>query len=325
MDLLGERLAAQHHVIHGAELRALGTTYSELRRLLADGVLVRVRRDCFVSGEVWRAAPPWERHQLRARAVATGLCGPGRPFALSHHSSLAVQEIGSFGVDDRVHLVRTDRRRGRSDDVVHVHPPVDAGWVVGQRADSAREDSIVDGDPPVTDVALACLQVTGSFGLVPGLVSTDIALRLELTTMERLREAQREGSFGHGAPAVRTVLEQATALSGSAGETRCRWIMATSGLPAPELQARICDERGDLIGYVDFLLRDAWTIVEFDGAVKYGSPADLMAEKRREDRLRALGYEVVRVTWDDLAHPERVVGRIRAAMARGRGRHTPSA
>ena len=41
--------------------------------------------------------------------------------------------------------------------------------------------------------------------------------------------------------------------------------------------------------------------------------------------LRALGYEVVRVTWDDLAHPERVVGRIRAAMARGRRRHTPSA
>ena len=129
MDLLGERLAAQHHVIHGAELRALGTTHSVLRRLLADGVLVRIRRDCFVAGEVWRAAPPWERHQLRARAVATGLCGPGRPFALSHHSSLAVQEVGSFGVDDRVHLVRTDRRRGRGDDVVHVHPPVDARWV----------------------------------------------------------------------------------------------------------------------------------------------------------------------------------------------------
>ena len=59
-------------------------------------------------------------------------------------------------------------------------------------------------------------------------------------------------------------------------------------------------------------------LVEFDGLMKYGGPEDLVAEKRREDRLRGLGYTVVRVTWSDLRHPERVVAEVRRAVARSR-------
>lgn len=50
--------------------------------------------------------------------------------------------------------------------------------------------------------------------------------------------------------------------------------------------------------------------------VKYSSPEDLRAEKAREDRLREVGYEVVRLTWADLDHPERVRAKILAAFAR---------
>ncbi|KUG51620.1 hypothetical protein AVL62_09940 [Serinicoccus chungangensis] len=318
MEHLQARLSAQHHVASGDDLRALGLSRTQIRRLVAGGVLVRIRKDCFVSGEVWRGAAPWHLHELRARAVATKLCGPGRPYALSHQSGLEVCQIGTFGVDDRVHLTRTDAQRGRSDGVVHIHPPVSPTWVIFPDDPASRE-------PPVVDPALACLQVAGSRGLVAGLVSADIALRQRATAIERLRQAGREGSFGHGAPAVRTVVEHATGLSGSAGETRARWIMLEAGLPAPELQAMICDEHGELVGFVDFMLREAWTVVEFDGALKYGSSRDLMAEKWREDRLRALGYEVVRITWDELAHPERVVAKIRAAMARGLARRATPA
>ncbi|GAA4874283.1 type IV toxin-antitoxin system AbiEi family antitoxin domain-containing protein [Serinicoccus chungangensis] len=314
MEHVQARLSAQHHVASGDDLRALGLSRTQVRRLITDGVLVRIRKDCFVSGEVWRGAAPWQRHDLRARAVATKLCGPGRPYVLSHHSGLGVRRIGTYGVDDKVHLTRTDGQRGRSDGVVHVHPPVSPRWVIVPEDPASRE-------PPVVDPALACLQVAGSMGLVAGLVSADIALREKATTIEQLQQAGREGSFGHGAPAVRTVVEHATGLSGSAGETRARWIMLEAGLPVPELQATICDEYGELVGFVDFLLREAWTVVEFDGALKYGSSLDLMAEKWREDRLRALGYEVVRITWGELDHPERVVAKVRAAMARGVARH----
>ena len=33
---------------------------------------MRVRRNALVDGELWRAATPWQRHALRARAVAAG-------------------------------------------------------------------------------------------------------------------------------------------------------------------------------------------------------------------------------------------------------------
>ena len=75
-------------------------------------------------------------------------------------------------------------------------------------------------------------------------------------------------------------------------------------------------------------------MLEFDGQVKYSRSADqpdpfghrrspqqvLWAEKQREDRLRELGYEVVRVTWADLDDPVALARRIRAAIERARRR-----
>jgi len=68
-------------------------------------------------------------------------------------------------------------------------------------------------------------------------------------------------------------------------------------------------------------------ILEFDGALKYGGTgADaLIAEKVREDRLRDLGYEVVRVTWADLAQPLELIARIRRAIDRSQSRQAPVA
>lgn len=70
---------------------------------------------------------------------------------------------------------------------------------------------------------------------------------------------------------------------------------------------------------MDFLLEDR-VVVEFDGMLKYENPADLAAEKLREDRLRALGYEVVRLTWADLADAEVVRAKVEAARERARRR-----
>jgi len=47
----------------------------------------------------------------------------------------------------------------------------------------------------------------------------------------------------------------------------------------------------------------------------------LWQEKRREDRLRALGLEVVRIVWADLYRPEALAARVRQAFARAEGRH----
>ncbi len=53
-----------------------------------------------------------------------------------------------------------------------------------------------------------------------------------------------------------------------------------------------------------------------------GEPSEtLWAEKLREDRLLALGYEIVRWTWADLLNPAAFIARLRAALARAIARN----
>ena len=56
--------------------------------------------------------------------------------------------------------------------------------------------------------------------------------------------------------------------------------------------------------------------------LKYTDPSALRREKVREDRLRELGYEVVRLTWADLDDPSLVARRLEAAFARARTRRS---
>ena len=73
------------------------------------------------------------------------------------------------------------------------------------------------------------------------------------------------------------------------------------------------------MGRVDFLFRAQRTIVEFDGLLKYGGAGGrqaLIDEKRREDALRSLGYQVVRLTWRDLYDPALVRRLIKQAFSR---------
>jgi len=102
----------------------------------------------------------------------------------------------------------------------------------------------------------------------------------------------------------------------SAAESRALWVLHIMGIPRPTPQVSIRDEWGTPFARVDFLIEDAGVIIEIDGMAKYEDILDLRAEKVREDRLRSLGYEVVRLTWADLADPLEVRRTILAAMQR---------
>ncbi|WP_160318917.1 hypothetical protein [Arthrobacter sp. ERGS1:01] len=114
---------------------------------------------------------------------------------------------------------------------------------------------------------------------------------------------------------VKRSLEFADIRSGSPGESWSRAIMLQHGFPTPELQLPFHDNRG-LIGYPDFDWEEFKLLGEFDGYEKYSAQRFLdgltpsqvvVAEKNRENRLRALGYNVVRWVWDDLRTPERLI------------------
>ena len=67
--------------------------------------------------------------------------------------------------------------------------------------------------------------------------------------------------------------------------------------------------------FVDFLSEELRLIVEFDGFEKYANVEDLVAEKIREDALRAKGYRIVRVIWRELFEEGAVAAKIRDVLA----------
>lgn len=166
--------------------------------------------------------------------------------------------------------------------------------------------------PPAVALVQHCLEN----GAGAGIVSADAALHQELVTIDDLTEA---AALVHGWPRssrVRTMLAHVDGRSESVGESRLRFATAVAGITL-EPQVVITDANGRFVARVDFVVAGTKVVVEFDGKVKYadGGPDALMAEKRREDRLRRLGYAVVRVTWADLHQLSLVIGWIRAAMA----------
>lgn len=118
---------------------------------------------------------------------------------------------------------------------------------------------------------------------------------------------------------MEAILALADAACESVGETRTRILLEDLGYSVRS-QVTISDEDGRFVGRVDFMIGDG-VVVEFDGMVKYEGAegrSALAAEKRREERLSALGCVAIRLVWADLDHPQRIRTMVEAARQRAR-------
>jgi hypothetical protein len=88
-------------------------------------------------------------------------------------------------------------------------------------------------------------------------------------------------------------------------ESLSRVRLMRCGLPEPRLQVPFYDAEG-LIGIVDMYWEELGVIGEADGLLKYRTGADLIAEKRREDRLRRQ-RPVVRWDWSLMWNSPRTI------------------
>ena len=107
----------------------------------------------------------------------------------------------------------------------------------------------------------------------------------------------------HMNPAAESVLESVS-----------RWHMIVFGLPLPQLGVPLRDLDGTM-RWLDFWWPDRRVIGEADGVVKYDSRAALLAEKRREDALRAVVAGFVRWDWaEGVVNPHLMIRKIRHAL-----------
>jgi len=285
-----------------------GYTPEEIRARLADGRWERLRHGQYAECVDLTGLPAWEREIVRHRLLVHAAVNAMKPGSavVSHHSALVLHGVPVWQADlAEVQLTRTTDRSGPKSGVRHHRGLLDG------------PDVTVAGGVPVTSVARAVVEHAARSSFEAAVVSADHAMRrgeIPADELRRLLEAIDEWA---GAPRVRAALAFANPLSESVGESRLRVLIYNEGLPEPELQQEIHDAEG-LIGRPDFFFRGQNTFVEFDGKLKYdgGSREVLLREKYREDRLRALGFEVVRISWADLDRPSWTAHQIRQAFAR---------
>ena len=303
-DMLRTRAAAAGGVFTTSDARLCGYDKRALRRLVATGTCQRITRGLYAVPVA--DARPEDEHVARTRAFLRG--AEGR-VAASHHSALLLHGLRVFGADlSVVHVVRlADRHTRRGAGVAH-HLPLPGTELTGVGSCAAA-----------VDVATALVQLAMLHGITPGVVSADAALHQGLVRRQDLAAAVTRVRRFPGSRAAAHVLRYADSRSESVGETRLRLALIALGIPVVPQHA--IHEGGQLLARADFLVRGARVVIEFDGLVKYRAgdgEGALVAEKLREDRIRSHGYEVVRVTWRDLDHPEWIAARARMAIARAR-------
>ena len=126
---------------------------------------------------------------------------------------------------------------------------------------------------------------------------------------ELFRALARQGRR-RGVKRVRAVIGIADPFSESPGESVARLVVRASGLPAPVTQYRYEDREEGRRYYIDLAWPQLRIAIEFDGFMKYVSPEDLRAEKRRELRLRRGGWTVFRLVWKDLRQPDLLISHL---------------
>lgn len=125
------------------------------------------------------------------------------------------------------------------------------------------------------------------------IMAADAALRERIVTVDEVERLLATCSRWPGIRQAREVLRLADARAESPLESLVRLALHDDGFPPPKPQAWIGPDR------VDFYWPQYRLVVEADGRVKY-TAEELWGEKRREQRIRARGNRVERITWSEV-------------------------
>lgn len=128
-----------------------------------------------------------------------------------------------------------------------------------------------------------------------------------------------------GAARLRAALPQIRVGAASPPETRIRLACVRAGLPVPELDVDVLTVDGRAIGYTELAFPAERVLVEYEGDHHRRERAQWQRDIRKHAACAAAGWEVVRLTADDLHRGcAPAVARIRDALWRGADSSVPS-
>ncbi len=168
------------------------------------------------------------------------------------------------------------------------------------------------GDLRVTSPSWTAVDCARLLSSRDGLIVADAVLAGSLCSTDELVAATQAIKGRPGAAHARWVCANADPLSESPGETWTRSLVRQLGYDVRS-QAFVTDGRRE--AWLDLLLDDGRTAIEFDGLIKYKKRglAKVIQERLRDGDLEAIGYNLLHVIWQQLSDPQQLDRRLRFA------------
>lgn len=267
--------AAQRGRISQAQLTVVGMSRQKIRTRVKRGTLHPVHRAVFAVGHPGRV-------ELGDETAALLACGPGA--GLCHRSACLVWRFIRDEPGEVDLLLPGAVARSRPGILVHRSRTI------------TPADIVVHRGLPVVRPALALLQFADVAEPRAVELAVDEALARQAVSRTKLREVvavhgagRRGGSLLGELAAVRP-----SSVTRSGGEERLREMILASGLPTPEMQARLLGFEGD------FYWAEAAYVVEYDGFHVHSTRSAWQRDRVKDRVFAANGIRLDRFTWEDV-------------------------
>ena len=285
----------QYSLITRAQATSYGLSEDEVDGRLARAEWIRLYRSVY---KIAGSAPTHEGRVLPA--VLAG--GDG---ALASHMT-AARLVQFEGIEDGGLHITVQRCRRVVIPGVTVHQS-SVAW------GAARMRKI-----PATSPVRTLIDIAGLVGPTVLEDALDDVWRRRMITIKGCLDAlDRLGPRGpRGAKTLRKLLVERVGQrpSGSGRENATRRLLEAAGLPTPERQLVIRDDRGVELARPDLAYPEVKIAIEFDSTTWHASKESLARDHARFNRLSAEGWLVFLADDDQLTHPERFGDNVRRAF-----------
>lgn len=291
---LRETAAEQDSQFATAQARSLGVKREDLRLLRTRGEVENIRRG------VWRFTSA--SGTADAAVTAMLLCWPDG--VISHRSAAAYHGLTRVAVRNEPDVTVTHGEVRRL-------PGIGVHW----SRNLATDDILVVGGLSYTTKARTVCDLADLDDPWESLAILDDAVA---SGASRRWIHERAKALSNGRGGVRLIRDATHPASGrefnSWLERAAAHVYRVSGLPDPEWNVRVRDDRG-FIGIVDALWRTWRVVSETEGLRFHTAPAQRRRDAERFNRMQDAGYRPRRFTWEDVVHrPAEVVETLYRAL-----------
>jgi predicted transcriptional regulator of viral defense system len=288
-------------IVSIGDCRSAGYRFTDITAKCRSGEWARLARGSYLVNADLRDGP--SHAELIRAAIAS--FGPHAVVAL--HSAAELHGIGGAPASTQVHVI-TPRALGRGRRIL------DRSIRSHQMELDDADVTVVDGIP-VTTAARTLMDLACHLDRLEAVAVADSALNRGLVTEDELAALALRLRGRRGAIAARQAFAEADARAESPLETRVR-LRAADGKVAPDqLQYVVRRADGRFVARCDFAWTGRRVVGEADGIGPHSSPDALLYDRERQNAVLAMGFHIVRFTWDDTLMPDTIPRMIRSALA----------